>query len=224
MLWVWGELALAQHKPETALRLADALFASAPSDAEAQVAQGQPIPALSKMKGEALFALGQVEKAIQSLEEARRGAREQSALPLLWQIHRSLGHVYTATQRKPLARREFAAARGIISDLATSIAEIEQRERFVSAALASLPKEQPLTPRQLAKQAFGGLSEQERMIAMLVAKGRTNREIAEALVISQRTVGTHLGHIYAKLGIDTRVQLAAWTIEKGLTWGHSDPT
>jgi len=79
-----------------------------------------------------------------------------------------------------------------------------------------LPKEHPLTPRQFAKEAFGGLSEQERAIALLIAQGKSNREIAEALVISQRTVGTHIGHIYAKLGLGTRAQLVGWVVEKGL--------
>jgi non-specific serine/threonine protein kinase len=79
-----------------------------------------------------------------------------------------------------------------------------------------LPKEQPLTPRQSIKQAFGGLSEREREIVLLIAQGRTNREIAEAFFISQRTVETHLGRIYAKLGFSTRAQLAAWVVEKGL--------
>src|SRR5439155_15499339 len=99
-----GELALAQHKPELALHLADALLASA--QGEAQRAEGQPIAALLKLRGEALFALGKVEQAIHALEEARRGAHEQGARPLLWQIQRALGHVYTRAHEKKLAHCE----------------------------------------------------------------------------------------------------------------------
>src|SRR6266566_7214528 len=183
---------------------------------KAQRAEGQPIPALLKLRGEALFALDQVEEALSALGEARRGAQEQGALPLLWQIHRSLGRVYAAAKQKPRAHQAFAAAREVIESLAASLDEAELRERFVDAALASLPKEQPRTPRQSAKDAFGGLSERERAIAILIAQGKSSREIAAAFVISQRTVETHVGNIYAKLGFNSRTQIAAWAVEKGL--------
>src|SRR5258708_4319153 len=155
--WVWGELALARHQPDVALRLADALIASAPG--EAQRAAGQPIPALLKLRGEALFALGQVEEAIHALEEARRGAQDWEALPLLWQIHRALGRAYARTRQKPFAHQAFAAAREVIENVAASLDETELRERFLDTALASLPKEHPLTLRQSVTHAFGRLSE-----------------------------------------------------------------
>jgi DNA-binding NarL/FixJ family response regulator len=45
-------------------------------------------------------------------------------------------------------------------------------------------------------------------VAALVAKGRTNREVAAALVLGERTVETHLTRIYAKLGVRSRTELA----------------
>jgi DNA-binding CsgD family transcriptional regulator len=211
LAWVRGELALASQQPQQALRLADALITSAPGRAE-----GQPIPALLKLRGEALCALGQVEQALGALEEACRGAQEQGALPLLWQLHGSLARVYTRAKQKLCAHGELVTARQIIAELAASLHDPVQRERFRCTALSYLPQEPPLTPRQSAKQAAGGLSEQERAIALLMAQGHSHREIAEALVISQRTVETHVGHIYAKLGISSRAQLIAWMMEKGL--------
>ena len=53
-----------------------------------------------------------------------------------------------------------------------------------------------------------GLTAAERRIADLVAEGRTNREVAAALFIGERTVETHLSHIYAKLGVRSRTELA----------------
>ena len=53
-----------------------------------------------------------------------------------------------------------------------------------------------------------GLTAAERRVAALVAEGRTNREVAAALVLGERTVETHLTHIYAKLGVRTRTELA----------------
>jgi ATP/maltotriose-dependent transcriptional regulator MalT len=56
--------------------------------------------------------------------------------------------------------------------------------------------------------ADGPLTEREREIADLVAAGRTNREVAEQLVLSPKTIEAHLRNIYAKLGVRSRVELA----------------
>jgi DNA-binding CsgD family transcriptional regulator len=53
-----------------------------------------------------------------------------------------------------------------------------------------------------------GLTAAERRVASLVAEGRTNKEIAAALFLGERTVASHLTHIYAKLGIRSRTDLA----------------
>lgn len=53
-----------------------------------------------------------------------------------------------------------------------------------------------------------GLTPAERRVAVLVAEGRTNREVAAALFLSERTVASHLSHVYAKLGVRSRTELA----------------
>ena len=53
-----------------------------------------------------------------------------------------------------------------------------------------------------------GLTAAERRVAVLVAEGRTNREVAAALFLTERTIASHLTHIYAKLGIRSRTELA----------------
>jgi DNA-binding CsgD family transcriptional regulator len=53
-----------------------------------------------------------------------------------------------------------------------------------------------------------GLTPAEQRVAALVAEGRTNREVAAALFLGERTVASHLTHIYAKLGIRSRTELA----------------
>ena len=58
----------------------------------------------------------------------------------------------------------------------------------------------PLTPR-------------EREVARLVALGRSNREIAAGLVLSERTVANHVQHVLTKLGFTRRGQIAAWLHE-----------
>ena len=73
-----------------------------------------------------------------------------------------------------------------------------------------------LTPLRAAKEQFGGLTARKREVAALVAQGNSNREIAEALVVSERTVGAHISNILSKLGMISRTQIATWAIGKGL--------
>ncbi|HEY0933587.1 MAG TPA: response regulator transcription factor, partial [Trebonia sp.] len=60
------------------------------------------------------------------------------------------------------------------------------------------------------------LTRREREVAALVADGLGNREIAERLYLSKRTVDSHIEHIFAKLGISSRTQLANWILEHGI--------
>ncbi|HYW87260.1 MAG TPA: tetratricopeptide repeat protein [Chloroflexota bacterium] len=54
------------------------------------------------------------------------------------------------------------------------------------------------------------LTERERDVALLVARGLTNKQIAERLSLARRTVTTHLEHIFAKLGVQARAEVAVW--------------
>src|SRR5262252_10247415 len=56
------------------------------------------------------------------------------------------------------------------------------------------------------------LSRREQEIADLVAQGLTNRQIAQKLFISERTVDGHLEHVREKLGVNTRAQVATWVV------------
>ena len=60
------------------------------------------------------------------------------------------------------------------------------------------------------------LTERELDVVRLVAQGKRNREIAGALVISEKTVKAHISNILGKLGLDDRTQLAIHAIRKGL--------
>jgi DNA-binding NarL/FixJ family response regulator len=62
----------------------------------------------------------------------------------------------------------------------------------------------------------GLLSRREREVAVLVARGLTNREIARTLVVSERTAENHVQHILTKLGFGSRAQIAAWAVSGGL--------
>ncbi|WP_031058386.1 helix-turn-helix domain-containing protein [Streptomyces pseudovenezuelae] len=58
-----------------------------------------------------------------------------------------------------------------------------------------------------ARPGPGALTAQELQIARLAATGLTNKQIAERLLLSHRTIGTHLYQIYPKLGITSRAAL-----------------
>jgi pimeloyl-ACP methyl ester carboxylesterase/class 3 adenylate cyclase/DNA-binding CsgD family transcriptional regulator len=66
------------------------------------------------------------------------------------------------------------------------------------------------------------LSRREREVAVLVAQGRFNREIASELAISVATAERHVANIMNKLGYHTRAQVAAWTVEHGLLSDRAD--
>ncbi len=209
--WAWGELFLAGDEPERALSIADRLLASAPGATRAQ-----PIPWLLKLKGEALGALEHREEAIQVLEEARRGALVRQEKPLLWQIHRALGRQHRRLKQEDLAQRNFTSARQGIESLASTIDDVYLREQFLHAALTTLPREKPASTNRAARDAFGGLTEREREVVTLIAQGKSNREIADALVVAKRTVETHINNILYKLNLTSRAQIVVWAVEKGL--------
>ena len=65
-------------------------------------------------------------------------------------------------------------------------------------------------------EAPGGLTRREVEVARLVARGRSNREIAAEFVLSERTVESHVQHILTKLGFTSRTEVAAWVVRSGL--------
>jgi non-specific serine/threonine protein kinase len=60
------------------------------------------------------------------------------------------------------------------------------------------------------------LTPREREVALLAARGLTNREIAKALVLAEGTARVHVEHVLAKLDLHSRAQLAAWAIDRGV--------
>ncbi|MFJ8018537.1 response regulator [Streptomyces sp. NPDC096339] len=62
----------------------------------------------------------------------------------------------------------------------------------------------------------GSLTDREREVLGLIADGRSNREIARALVLSEKTVKTHVSNILMKLDLADRTQAALWAVRHGL--------
>ena len=77
----------------------------------------------------------------------------------------------------------------------------------------------PFLPWELMTNP-GGLTEREQATARLIAQGKSNREIADTLIIGERTVETHVSNILSKLGFASRAQIAVWAVEQRLA--HSE--
>jgi len=71
--------------------------------------------------------------------------------------------------------------------------------------------------------AVAGLTARECEVLRLLARGRSNREIAAALVITPRTAGSHVEHIYAKIGVSTRGAAALYALRAGIVDAGSTP-
>jgi DNA-binding CsgD family transcriptional regulator len=215
-----AELLLARRRPEPALRMLDDLLAPVGDTV---------IPYLWKLRGEALTALHRYVEAEEVLRRAETAAGTLGSRSLEWRIAISIGKLYRAWGRTADAARAYEAARAQIDDLAGNIPDEDVddrrtlREHFHAAALELLPRPRPATSLRSAKQAFGGLTARERDVAALIAGGMSNRDIAEVLVLSERTVESHVSNILVKLGCGTRAAIAAWAVKKGLLAGATPP-
>jgi len=114
----------------------------------------------------------------------------------------------------PYGRARALLALGILSRRAR---QKRAARDAIQAALAGFEQLGAATWVEKARNELGGiggrrreegLTPAERRVAALVAEGRTNREVAAALFLAERTVASHLTHIYAKLGVRSRTELA----------------
>jgi DNA-binding NarL/FixJ family response regulator len=95
----------------------------------------------------------------------------------------------------------------------------------VKAARAHATPDQPIDVGEVAVVAAQGgdpLSEREREVAVLIARGCTNREIARELVIAEATAVRHVANILSRLGLRSRAQVAVWVVERGLVAARSE--
>lgn len=211
MLWAKSYLLLAVNDPKGALKIVDLLL-----DALSAEYQTHSAPHLLKLKGQVFIALKQNKKAVEILEQAKQVAISHEALPLLLQVQALLGGLYKSQKETEKSELEFAEAHRVFQTLETHIADEELRQAFNRQALELLPKKRSVSNRQREAEKYGGLTPREREVMRFLSQGRSNREIAEALFLSERTVENHVANILKKLSFDSRSQAAVWAVEKGL--------
>jgi len=133
--------------------------------------------------------------------------------------------------RAPLAPRWEALAQATVVEPARAALDPERAEAaWAAGARLSLDDAvayalaDPATAAALAAGATARdgvpLTRREREVALLVARGMTNRQIAKHLLIAERTVEGHLDRIRGKLDVRSRTQVAVWVVEQGWLAGN----
>ena len=146
-----------------------------------------------RCRGLIASARGDAETAVDLLEEAV-AQHERAGDPYgRARAQLALGVNLRRTRQKRSARDAIGAALATFEALGA--------QHWAAAARVELG-------RIGGRQRISGLSASELRVASLVAEGRTNWEIASTLFLGERTVASHLTHIYAKLGIRSRTELA----------------
>jgi DNA-binding NarL/FixJ family response regulator len=126
-----------------------------------------------------------------------------------WQ---ELGDSYEAARCRFLlakAYRGLSDEDAAMRELEAAVAEFER--------LGAFPDLKYVWQLQGESRHPDGLTAREIEVATLVASGITNREIADSLSISDKTVARHLSNIFGKLRLSSRTALASYAIEKGLS-------
>ena len=127
--------------------------------------------------------------------------------------------VYTS-MREPRPHRP---ARPAVEAVAEMHAEVRAGRLDDAAADAVLEAAGHRQPRR--RQAIAGLTAREVEVLILLARGMSNKQIAEQLVVTPKTAGNHVEHIYAKIGASSRTAAAMFAVQHGLLPGplaHED--
>lgn len=152
------------------------------------------LAAAARARAACAMASGRWDDAEAALERAARIHRQQRERHHSARVHEALAEVYRRRGEDGRAAAAEATARAIYAALGAD------------ADLA----------RSAHRQRPGGLTAREVDVLVRVSVGRTNKEVARDLVISDKTVGRHLGSIFAKTGVTSRTAAAAWARDNGL--------
>lgn len=145
-------------------------------------------------QGALLLARGRAAEAVPHLDSAARTYREQRVRYSTAKIHELLAECRRQLDQPDAADAEIATALAIYRQLG-AIPDIKRIEGGP-------------TP--------GGLTARENEVLSLVSGGASNRQVAQTLVISEKTVGRHLANIFTKIGVESRTAAAAWASEHSL--------
>jgi len=204
-----------QEPPEAAARVAEAERALAANDAMlAQLPRDKHPPRADAYR---LLTVAEVARARRRddavvWEDAARAFRELEERYTLAYVLMRQAEAHLAENDSQAATRKLREAHGITTALGerplrAEIEALAQRSRIVLDESAQEPAD---------AIADRGVTAREREVLALLAEGASNREIAEALVISEKTASVHVSHILAKLGARNRAEAATIAHRLGL--------
>jgi DNA-binding CsgD family transcriptional regulator len=156
--------------------------------------------AAAHARGAVQIAEGDPTGALVSLREASRGWDELAA-------------PYEAARTRLLLA---VACRSLADDDGATLELDAAREAFRELGAEPDLADVDALGQRPGGEATHGLTAREVEVLRLVAAGRTNREIADELVISEHTVARHLQNVFAKLGVGSRTAASAFAYEHGL--------
>jgi DNA-binding CsgD family transcriptional regulator len=162
--------------------------------------------------GESVSYLGPVDLALGRGAAAlgRLDAGVDKLASAVEQADRAGARGYAAEARYHLAATLVARDRPGDFDRASSLAAVADRRARELGMAAYVERTAALATHLSGDQKPSALTSREIEVATLVAAGLTNRQIADRLVISERTAQNHVQHILTKLGFASRSQIAAW--------------
>ena len=162
---------------------------------------GGPLPTALHLQvlGAVLLAEGQPESALSALRRALAGWRELDAAYEAARTRMLVAAACRAVGDEDTAELEVAGALAVFDRLGAI--------RDAAAARAA---------QHTAASPTSGLTAREEEVLAHIAMGLTNRQIAERLVVSEKTVATHVGHILTKLELPSRAAATAYAYEHGL--------
>ena len=137
-------------------------------------------------RGAVLVQRGEYGPALDALQAALREYRTQQCRYETAEVYELMAIAHKALGDTDLAAAHAATAQSIYSQLGVE------------------------TQRTSARPAQGGLTKREIEILTRIASGATNKEVADQIFISEKTVGRHLANIYTKLGVSSRTAAVTW--------------
>jgi DNA-binding CsgD family transcriptional regulator/tetratricopeptide (TPR) repeat protein len=206
----------AAQAARVALRTAAGLPGNITSDIRAELVLAR----LALSNGDARIAVGHA--------TAARGRMTQRGVPVIWlqtAVAQVRADALSAAGYVDDAEQELQEAWTLVERIAVRVADPALREAFLTRA--RIPRDVRDTASRMGKRldrplvapksaSPGPLTRREVEVIRLVAHGASNREIADDLFISEKTVARHLTNIFTKIDVQSRTQAAAWAFRNGI--------
>ena len=186
------------------------------------------------LQAEELEVVGEAANGQEAVEQARRLQPDVILMDLVMPVMDGVEAIRTILAEEPETRIVILTGSGADAKILDGIqagafgyVDKAGRAEEIIEAVRRVARGEPSIPLELTRKLVGRLqpaskppvdelTEREIEIAALVATGRTNRQIAEEIFISEGTVRTHMSRILSKLQLSNRVEVALYALREGL--------